>query len=130
MLTLAITGFEANPKVVSEILLLEPTSTALRGELGKSGRPRPANGWWLDVHPERLNDGTSHAEAISAMVAHLRGREASFQRLIEEVRPNSITLYGGIHFDANAQCGLWLDPAEMAVMASCGVGWGVDIFAD
>ncbi|MET3470201.1 hypothetical protein ABIC78_000703 [Novosphingobium sp. 1529] len=130
MLTLAITGFEAEPQAVSDTIGLAPTSTAIKGQIGKSGRPCKFNGWWIDVHPDRLNDGASHAEAVSTIVDLLRGKEAAFQRLIAEVKPKIITLYGAIYFNTNAQCGLWLDPAYMAVMASCGVGWGVDLFAE
>ena len=130
MLTLAITGFEAEPQVVSDAIGLEPTSTAVKGQLGRSGRPSKLNGWWLDVHPDRLNDGASHAQAVSSMVDLLRGKEVAFQRLIVELKPRSITLYGGIYFNTNAQCGLWLDPGDMVVMAACGVGWSVDLFAE
>lgn len=130
MLTLMITGFEADPKRVTAILGLEPTSTARKGEQGQSGHPRSFDAWWLDVHPEPMSNGESHACAVTKMVDHLRGREAAFARLFSELSPKPITIYGGVHFNADAQCGLWLDPPDMAVMAACGVGWGVDLFAE
>lgn len=129
MLTLAITGFDAKPQVVSDAIGLEPTSTAVKGQLGQSGRPSKLNGWWLDVHPDCLNDGASHEQGVSRIIDLLRGKEDAFRRLIADVKPRSITLYGVIYFNTDAQCGLWLNPADMAVMAACGVGWGVDLFA-
>lgn len=130
MLTLMITGFDADPQRVTDILGLEPTSTARKGEQGQSGRLREFDAWWLDVHPEELSDGESHACAIATIIDRLRGREAAFARLFKELNPKPITIYGGVHFKANEQCGLWLDPPVMAVMAACGVGWGVDISAE
>lgn len=130
MLTLMITGFEADPQRVTTILGIEPTSTARKGELSKSGRPRLFDAWWLDVHPEPLRDGESHVRAVAIMVGFLRGRDAAFKRLRDELNPKPITIYGGFYVKANAQSGLWLDPGEMAVMVACGVGWGVDLFVD
>lgn len=95
MLTLMVTGFEADPQRVTAILEIEPTSTARKGERGESGRPRTFDAWWLDVHPEPLGDGESHACAIATMVSFLRNREEAFKRLREELKPKPITIYGG-----------------------------------
>lgn len=130
MLTLAITRFDVMPQLVSDILQLEPTSTAIKGQLGKSGRPYSSNCWWLEVHPERLINGSDHAQAISVMTNLLRGKEGAFHRLVEEVKPESVTLYGGIYITAESQNGLWLEASEMAILAACGIGWGVDIFIE
>jgi len=130
MLTLMITGFEVDPQNVTTILGIEPTFTARKGEQGKSGYPRKFNGWWLDVKTEPLRDGETHAHALAAMVDCLRGRDAAFKRLREELKPKPITIYGGFYIKGDAQSGLWLDPAEMEVLAACGIGWGVDLFAE
>lgn len=130
MFTLMITGFDADPQTVTDLIGLEPSSTAIKGQTSESGREHRFNGWWLEAHPERLEDGAGHAQAVSMMVHHLRGREAAFQRLKQEVRPDQITLYGAVYFNREGQCGLWLDASDMGVLAACGVDWGLDLFAE
>ena len=73
MLTLAIIGFEAEPQVASNAIGVEPISTAINGQLGKSGGPNKLNGWWLDAYPDRLSDGASHVQAVSSIVDLLWG---------------------------------------------------------
>lgn len=130
MLTLAITGFDVDPNRVTEILEIEPTSLGRKGEPSRSGRLRSFNGWWKDVHPEQLVNDRQHAEAIARLLDHLRGRESFFARLREEIVPRSVSIYGGLYVDADQQCGVFLDPDQMRLLADCGVGWGLDIFVD
>jgi len=59
----------------------------------------------------------------------LRGKEAAFAEVRARIRPESITVYGGVHHDGE-QCGIWLEPEQMAALASCGIGWGVDVLLD
>jgi hypothetical protein len=129
MLQLSITGFDADPDDVTRILGLMPTSVGRRGDPRASGRPRDFNGWWLELHAPPLGDGAAHHSAIEALVAQLQGKEARFAELRERVHPKSIDIYGGI-YHGDEQCGVWLEPAQMAVLAGCGIGWGLDIFLD
>jgi len=128
MLTLAITGFDADPNRVTEILGIEPTALGMKGEPSRSGRPRAFNGWWKDVEPERLVDARQYADAMVRMLDHLRGREDSFARLRREIQPRQVSIYGGLYVEADRQCGVFLDPDQMRLLADCGVGWGLDIF--
>ena len=130
MFTLMITGFDADPQTVTDLIGLKPNSTAIKGEIGTSGHKHRSNGWWFEAHADRLTDGVDHAKSVSAIVDQLRGREAAFRRLKEEVRPDQITLYGAIYFDPDGQCGLWLDASDMGVLAACGVDWGLDLVAE
>jgi len=127
---LAITGFDAAPNRVTEILGMEPTSTGTKGEPSRSGKPRISNGWWKDVEPGRLVDAPQHANAIARMLDHLRGRESRFARLRKEIEPRNVPIYGGLYIEADKQCGVFLDPDQMQLLADCGVGWGLDLFAD
>ena len=81
MFTLMITGFDADPQNVTDLIGLKPSSTAIKSEMSASGHIHKANGWWLEAHPDRLKDGVDHAEGISVIVNQLRGREAAFERL-------------------------------------------------
>ena len=126
---LAINRFDADPDRVTEILDLQPTFVARKGELRpQSGRPHGANLWQLDAHPERLLGGVEHEAGLAAIVALLRGRERQFASLRETVRPQIVTLHGGLYVNQNEQCGVWLDPEQMRVLTDCEVGWGLDIF--
>jgi hypothetical protein len=128
MLCLAITGFEADPDEVTKLLQLEPTATVRRGELTRSGRPSRFNGWWLEAHKARVTSGGQHDAAIGVLIDHLRGREARFAILRDNLGPQQVTVYGGLYFATEEQCGVWLEPEQMKVLASCGVGWGLDLF--
>jgi hypothetical protein len=126
---LSINRFNADPQAVSDILDLQPTFVARKGKVSsKSGRPYEANLWRLDVYPERLFGGVEHASGLAAIVELLRGREQKFARLRQEVGPEIVSLYGGIYVRQDEQCGVWLDPEEMRVLALCEVGWGLDVF--
>lgn len=128
MFGLSINRFEADPERVSDILDLQPTLVARRGEVSlESGRPYKASLWQLDVHRERLFGGMEHDNGLAIIVELLRSREQQFARLRQEVRPEVVTLYGGLYV-RHEQCGVWLDPEQMRVLASCEVGWGLDIF--
>jgi hypothetical protein len=128
MLTLAITRFEADPAKVSEILDLEPTSLVREGEANTSGRPSKFNGWWLEAHPERLDQGLDHERALDTLIDRMRDRQPHFARLREEIRPQILTIYGGFYVLKDSQSGLWLSTDQMFVLASCGVEWGLDFF--
>jgi len=127
MLALAITRFDADPAVVSQILDLEPTSIWRRGELSESGRPHIVNAWWLDAHPAKLAQGIEHEHALSEIIERIRGRESRFARLRDEVAPEILTISGEMHAPGG-EWGVWLSPDQMSVLASCGVGWGLDLF--
>ena len=128
MLTLAVTRFEADPANVTEILDLEPTSIVREGEVNTSGRPSQFNGWWLEAYPERLEQGLNHEQALDALIERMRDRPDHFARLREEIRPQILTIYGGFYVPKDSQSGVWLSADQMAVLASCGVEWGLDLF--
>ena len=127
MLTLTIAHFDADPDVVTGILGLAPTSVARRGEPRPSGRLYDFNMWHLEVHSGPLVDGHEHANAIASLIGQIKGREHLFADLAKRVGPASISLYGGFYVSGEQQ-GIWLDPDEMAVLAACGIGWGLDLF--
>lgn len=130
MLTLAISGFVANPAAVTSLLGLQPSRTAVAGQPPAEGRGKTYdfNGWWLEVRSQILRSrGVEHAEALAEIVTLLRGRESQFQRLRHELKPTQIEIFGAMAVPWNEQCGLWLDAADMAVLAGCGIGWGIDL---
>ena len=129
MLTLAITRFDADPDVVTETVGFEPTSVARKGDPSRSGKLLTFNGWWHEADGQRLVDGKQHDDALARILALLRGREDRFARLRMSVQPKHVTIYGGLHVPRNEQCGIWLDPGQMQILAACGVGWGLDLFA-
>ena len=127
MLTLTISRFEADPDAVTDLLGLSPTSVARRGESRPSGRMHEFNMWHLELHAAPLVDGGEHANAIVKLIGQIRGRELLFAELARTVRPASISIYGGFYV-SDEQQGVWLDPDQMAVLAACGIGWGLDLF--
>ena len=71
MLCLAITGFEADPERVTELLQIAPTYVARKGAVSRSGRPHRSNGWWLEATPAKLMDGGSHDTALNLIIERL-----------------------------------------------------------
>lgn len=130
MLSLTITGFDADPDRVTEILGISPTSVARKGEPGLSGRSSTFNGWWLDAHKEPLTSGADLDAGLKRILAHLAGHARRFSALRAELKPEQIHIYGGFYVRPDAQCGLWLEPEQMRVLAECGVGWGLDVFVE
>ena len=129
MFGLSINRFDSDPERVSDILDLQPTFVARKGEKSpQSGRPYGANLWQLDAHPDRLFGGVEHENGLATIVALLGGREQRFARLRQEVGPEIVSLYGGLYVREDEQCGVWLDPEQMRVLSRCEVGWGLDIF--
>jgi len=129
MLTLAVNRFEADPDKVSEILQMEPTSVGRAGEINTtSGRPNKFNGWWLEAHPERLEQGLDHERALDRLIERIRDRRKHFERLHEDIRPQILTIYGGFYVPKDSQSGVWLSVDQMSVLSSCGVEWGLDLF--
>lgn len=130
MLVLTVNRFEADPSVVSTILNLEPTRIAREGAVSPcSGRTYRHNQWELDVHPQPLSAGGEHEAGLLAILALLRGRQVRFAQLRQEVRPEEVTIYGGLYHRRDQQCGIWLNPDQMRTLAECEVGWGLDIFS-
>lgn len=127
MLTLTIARFDADPEAVTAILDLTPTSVARRGEARPSGRLYDFNMWHMELHAAPLIDGLEHANAIDALIAQLKGREHLFVEMAETIRPASASIYGG-YYVSDEQQGIWLDPNQKAVLASCGIGWSLDLF--
>jgi hypothetical protein len=129
MLTLAITGFEADPNHVTKILDIKPTLIGVKGEPSRTGKPRTFNGWWLeDAETARITDGAQHADALTRILDQVQGREDGFARLREIIRPTEVSIYGGLYVTPDQQCSVFLDPGQMGLLALYGIGWGVDIF--
>ena len=131
MFGLSINRFDADPQAVTDILDLQPSSVGRKGEKKlESGKVQRVNTWRLETHPERLFGGVEHEAGLTSIIEQLRGRASRFTRLRDEIRPEIITLYGGLFVRHDSQCGIWLDPDHMGVLASCGVAWGIDIFIE
>lgn len=129
MLTLAITGFDADPSAVTEALGFGPTTIGRKGEPSPSGRPRTFNGWWHEVEEQPLVAGKQHDDAMGRIIGLLHGREDRFATLRKLIQPKQLTIYGGLYVPSDGQCGVWLEPDQMQLLAACGVGWGLDLFA-
>ena len=129
MLTLAITGFDADPNAVTEVLGFEPTTIGRQGKPSPDGRPRTFNGWWHEVEGQPLVDGKQHDAALDRILALLHGREERFITLRMTMQPKQVTIYGGLYVPSDGQCGVWLEPEQMQLLAACGVGWGLDLCA-
>jgi hypothetical protein len=130
MLYLSITGFDADPNRVTDILGLQPTSVVREGQIATSGRPSKFNGWWFETNADRLVSGREHADALATILNAIRGRAAAFARLREELQPEAVSLYGGLYHRGDSQSGIWLDAADMLLLGECGIGWGLDLFGD
>lgn len=130
MLTLAITGFDADPDLVTEMLGFEPTFVGRKGEPSQTGKPRTFNGWWYEAEDQRLVDGGQHDAALARILAQLRGRKDRFAKLWKSLQPKQVTIYGGLYVPADRQCGVSLEPDQMQLLAACGIGWGLDVFAE
>ena len=128
MLCLAIIGFDSDPDRVTELLKIAPTEIARKGTLSRSGRLHMSNGWWFEVHADRLTDGGQHNTALNRLLSHLQDSKERFRELRETLKPTSITIYGGLYHKPGDQCGVWLDSDQMHVLASSGIGWGLDLF--
>jgi hypothetical protein len=126
MLTFTIARFDADPDAVTHILCLSPTSVSRRGEPRPSGRLHTFNSWHLELHPGPIIDGRQHADAIRVLINQLKGREHLFTELANKIMPASVSVYGA-YYVADEQQGVWLDPDEMAVLAACGIGWGLNL---
>jgi hypothetical protein len=125
MLALCITGFDVDPTIVTRTIGFEPTSVGRIGEPSPSGRPRRFNGWWHEAESQRLAGGEQHDDALVRILENLNGREDRFAELRETIRPKQISIYGGLYVPSDAQCGVWLEPDQMMLLAACGVGWGL-----
>ncbi len=130
MISLSIADFDADPDMVTAILGVEPTYVVRKGDPMRNGSPRKKNGWNLDGLSERLRNGAEHENALDCLIAQIRGREEAFARLRQEVRPKQITIYGAFYQPYDEQCGIWLEPSAMRVLADCGVSWGLDLFVE
>ncbi|ESW65578.1 DUF4279 domain-containing protein [Mesorhizobium sp. C280B] len=130
MISLSIVDFDADPEGVTAILSLEPTRIVRKGDPMRNGSPRKKNGWSLDGPRQRLRSGAEHENAVNYLIEQMRGREEAFARLRQEVRPKQITIYGGFYQPYHGQCGIWLEPSAMRVLADCGVGWSLDLFVE
>ena len=127
MLTLTIARFDVDPDAVTDILGLAPTSVARRGEPRTSGRLHDFNMWHLELHAAPLVDGREHESAIVKLIGQLKGREHLFAELAKTIEPGSVSIYGGFYV-SDEQQGIWLEPEQMAVLAACGISWGLDLF--
>jgi hypothetical protein len=129
MLCLSITGFDVEPHLVTEILDIEPTSTNRAGEMLRSGRPARTSAWHLALDENApFTTGAKHSELLQALLARLADKHANFARLRKEAKPRDVTIYGGLYVGGQEQLGIWLEPEQMALLAACGIGWGLDVF--
>ena len=126
MLSLTIARFSADPDRVTELLQITPSSVQREGESTETGRVIRFNTWSLELHQEPLTDGQAHESAIAALIDRLRGREPLFVELAKSISPKSVSIYGAFYV-SDEQQGVWLEPAQMAVLAACGIGWGLDL---
>ena len=129
MLALCITGFDVDPSLVTKTVGFEPTSIGRIGEPSQSGRPRTFNGWWHEAGDQRIGDGGQHDGALIRILDNLKGREDRFAELRKLIRPKQVMIYGGLYVPSDEQCGVWLEPDQMKLLAACGVSWGLDLFA-
>lgn len=113
---------------MTKLLQLEPTSTARRGAPTRAGRAYQFNGWWLEAHEAAVTSGSQQHAALGVLLNHLRGREALFATLREKLKPRQVMIYGGLYLSPEEQSGVWLEPDQMQALATCGVGWGLDLF--
>ena len=146
MLRISITGFDADPDSITTVLGIIPSRVRVGIDLDSittvlgiipsrvrrvsDGGPRPFNGWWFEAHAQQLRSGGDHSRGIAVIKDVLRGREDRFRTVAETYRPDQMTIYGGLHHDPNEQCGVWLDPEDMALISACRLGWGLDLWVD
>jgi hypothetical protein len=127
-LQLFIARFETDPRNVTTILGIEPTSVVRKGDVLPSGGTSRINSWAVEAGPERLTNGSDHEDALRQILHLLEGRKDRFARLRDEDRPQRIVVWGELRIGSEVE-GLWLDPDQMKLMSECEVGWGFDVFA-
>lgn len=128
MLSLVITGFEAEPSRITEILALQPTHTHRQGEISeRTGRAYEKSEWCLAID-KRITDYEDHSHLMDSLIATLSSRSAHFKAMRSEIFPDDVTVYGGYYYDADGQNGIGLTVFQMSVLADCQVAWGVDLF--
>ncbi|BBE71916.1 DUF4279 domain-containing protein [Oharaeibacter diazotrophicus] len=127
MLALVITGFEADPSRITEILGVEPTYTSRAGEPSRTGRPHRKSQWRLSVD-DRMDTYEDHERFLDILLSRISGRGARFATMREVVRPESVHIYGGLYVDTEFQNAIGLTVEQMATLVECRIEWGVDIF--
>jgi len=61
------------------------------------------------VHADERIDGTRHAAALNHLIEQFRVMAERFRALRDALKPDSITIYGGLHEKPDEQCSIWLD---------------------
>jgi hypothetical protein len=110
---------------------IQPTSTSKAGEIDLSGRPARTSIWSLSLETDTTSQpGADHHRALETLLGVLAGKEDRFEELRRETQPEQVTIYGGFYADPNYVDGVWLEPAQMRLLANCEIGWGLDIFVE
>jgi hypothetical protein len=126
MLFLSVAGFDADPDQVTRILGIEPTWIARKGDPLSAGRRRRTNQWRWAARSDPLADGADHEDALAVLTQLLSGREPAFAELRNQLKPQSIEIWGDLNVD-DQQSKIWLDPPSMRLLAACGISWGLDL---
>lgn len=130
MLSLQIVDFEDDPDRVTDILGIQPTSVRRKGDVLLSGRRTAQHNSWRLTVDTHFTGGSSHEEALSGILNAIRGHQRQFAALREQIRPRSVTIYGGLYKDFDQQCGVWLDASAMRLLADCAIDWGLDLYTE
>ena len=129
-LSLFIARFPAPPHCVTALLDLQPTMTRTKDEPSRDGVESPINVWERDLFGEPVRSGSDHEAAMGKLMQILDGREAAFNQVREELKPERFLVVGEIelpHRKNRGKHGLWMEAEEMRASAACGLGWGVDL---
>jgi hypothetical protein len=126
MYFISIAGFDADPDLVTEILGIEPTWVARKGDALNNGQLRKTNQWRFATRSDPLEGGADHEDALKVLTRLLSGREAAFAELRTRTKPHSIEIWGDLNVD-DMQSKIWLHPSSMKLLAACGITWGLDL---
>jgi uncharacterized protein DUF4279 len=127
MLCLMITGFDGEPSRISEILGLTPTQVSIVGQPSPGGRRHRKSGWHLTLEAP-IRSGEEHQRLLDELLSQISRRQKQFAAMRAEMKPETVSIYGGLHFTPDEQTGLWLTQDQMRVLVECGIEWGLDIF--
>lgn len=128
MLCLSINGFEVEPSRITEILGIQPTTVQRRGETSPvTGRPFRKSQWIL-AFEEKVETFDDHAFLLDKIISIVSDKCEQFLFMRGEVKPESVSIYGGMYLKSGGQHGIGLTVTQMKALSECEIDWGVDIF--
>jgi len=124
-----IAGFEGEASRVTDLLGISPSLARNAGEITRAGRPAREALWLYTVEEPELRSGRAHDQALRVLLEVIANRTEQLTEVRRALNPETMTITGSFYYAPDEQAGIWLDPDQMQVLVTAGVGWGVDILS-